>query len=446
MNRPLRFTLVWASILATFGVLAPFALAGARTYYASPAGVETACTQALPCNLNKAVEETLNEDSVVLAPGTYVLPGGGLGITKEIDIGGQVGAAATTVIDTTGGSVHVGVGAKSTLHDMRMEGPNGLILSSGSADRLFVSYTGSSSSGCSLAVATTMRDSVCWSHNPSSNAGAIDAATSGGEGTVALRNVTAIATSGGDAIHASASGSPSKLLVEGANVIARAAHHPDVEVERSGGGLPVVEVKLANSNFATVSGEEFPLATMTAPGTNGNQIAAPSFVGATTGDFREAPGSATIDAGLTDPLNGSLDLAGSPRVAPVTCAGGSLATDIGAYEFSPSATCPVPLVVSIPPEIKIGKLKLNKKKGTGTLFVTVSGPGNLTLSGKGIKKLSRSSHGSEVLKLAVRPVGMVKKSLAESGRAKLSLKLKFVSTGGAVATKAKKVNLIQKGS
>ena len=61
----------------------------------------------------------------------------------------------------------------------------------------------------------------------------------------------------------------------------------------------------------------------------GNQSAAPLFVNTEAGDFREAAGSPTIDAGLADEL-GPLDLAGNPRVL------GS-APDIGAYEFVPPA-------------------------------------------------------------------------------------------------------------
>jgi hypothetical protein len=66
-------------------------------------------------------------------------------------------------------------------------------------------------------------------------------------------------------------------------------------------------------------------ATATAPGTDGNQTAAPLFVNAPAGDFEEAPGSPTIDAGATEAANGETDLAGRPRtIGP--------ATDIGAYE------------------------------------------------------------------------------------------------------------------
>src|SRR5262249_2200103 len=53
----------------------------------------------------------------------------------------------------------------------------------------------------------------------------------------------------------------------------------------------------------------------------GNQTAPPLFVYAAAGEYREAAGSPTIDAGIAHPLNGTLDLArGAPtlRAAPPT--------------------------------------------------------------------------------------------------------------------------------
>jgi hypothetical protein len=72
-------------------------------------------------------------------------------------------------------------------------------------------------------------------------------------------------------------------------------------------------------------------ATATAPGTDGNQTAAPMFVNAPGGDFEEAPGSPTIDAGATEAANGETDLAGRPRTI-------GAATDIGAYEAPEAPT------------------------------------------------------------------------------------------------------------
>jgi hypothetical protein len=66
----------------------------------------------------------------------------------------------------------------------------------------------------------------------------------------------------------------------------------------------------------------------------GNQTAAPLFVDAAHGDYREAPGSPTIDAGIADQL-GPLDIAGNTRIL-------GAAPDIGAYEFVPPPAVPRP--------------------------------------------------------------------------------------------------------
>jgi len=66
----------------------------------------------------------------------------------------------------------------------------------------------------------------------------------------------------------------------------------------------------------------------------GNQSGAPAFADAAAGDYRVAPGSPTIDAGLDDPLNGLLDLDGAARKLGTT--------DIGANELLGPAPAPDP--------------------------------------------------------------------------------------------------------
>ena len=99
----------------------------------------------------------------------------------------------------------------------------------------------------------------------------------------------------------------------------------------------------------------------------GNQAAPPLFVDAAKGDYHEASGSPTIDAGAVDQL-GATDFEGNPRVI------GS-APDIGAYEFVP----PVPQIQSLavkPGAFRAGKvadaIASTKKKATGPLGASVS--------------------------------------------------------------------------
>jgi hypothetical protein len=437
MRRLLRLTLIWASFAATFAVFATTAYAGAFTYYASPSGSGNCKSAATPCKLEKAVEvEALNEDTIVVEPGTYTLQASGLGIGKAIDIGGLPGAPPPIIVTTSTGNVHVGAAAKPHLHDLRIEG-NGLILSSGSAERIFISYTGSSTSGCSLAPGATLTDSVCWSHN---GGGGSSALNTGGSttGTITLRNVTAVTSaSSATAIYAAAS-SGGFLTLNGTNVIAIGHNHPDVEAIPSVGGT--MTINLSHSDYRTAEESKSPLGTVTPPGSNGNITALPTFLNAAAGDFTQVSGSPTIDVGLNDALNGATDIAGNPRSLGI-CVGGPGVADIGAYEFVPTAACPVPAPPSPSNEFTLGKLKLNKKTGTATLSVTLPGAGQFTLSGKGVKKVTRSAKGAATLKLPVKPVGKAKKVLRANGKLKVNLKLKFVPTGGTAATKSKKATL-----
>jgi hypothetical protein len=455
-----------ASALGAFAVLAPAAFAGPGTYYASPTGSGTCEIEASPCSLTKAVAKAVNEDAVMLEPGTYTL-GADLAPAKAIELGGQPGVAPP-IVATNGHDLRVNQGVDVHLHDLRVEGTTTLQLFSGVGERLFVSYTGAANEACGITDGAILIDSVCWAHDggAASSASAIGASATGTSTTVTLRNVTAIAAGagGGDAIHTRVAGVDQKLVVEATNVVARALNHPDVEVDNGSGKEAVTEVKLTNSNYATVNGEMAPRATISAPGTNGNQTAPPAFVEAAAGDFREAAGSPTIDAGLTEAANGATALGGEPR-ALAACLGGPAVTDIGAYEFVPTEPCETPAPpatesqqsstppssapapASAPPSpsnaIELGKLKLNKRAGTATLTVKVPDAGTLTLTGKEVKKVVRSAKGAMTLHLPIKPAGPAKKALAKNGKAKLKLTLKFAPNGGTPGQTTEVIKLLE---
>jgi hypothetical protein len=453
--RTRRFTIVWASALAAFAVLAPAAFAGPGTYYAAPAGTGTTCEPAAPCALTKAVEKAVAEDVVIVEPGTYSLAAE-LTIGKAIELGGQPGGAPP-VIATNGHAFRVNQGAHARVHDLRVEGTGAFQLFSGTGERIFVSFTGATPEACSLAGGAILLNSLCWAHgSPTASTAAIGMVVAGTTTTMTLRNDTAIDADSGDAIHTRASGAASKLTVEATNVIARAENHPDVEVDDTGNAF--TEVRLSHSNYATVSGEAAPLATITASGTNGNQTATPAFVDALGGNFREAAGSPTIGAGLTEDANGLLALGGEARSLR-TCAGGPPVTDIGAYQLAPApcesppppppstppTSSPPPPPAVVPNRITFGKLKLNKKSGTATLAVNVPGAGTLALGGKGFSKVFRSSKGAATLRLPIKPVGKTKAELAKTGKAVVAAYLTFAPVGGTTGRKTEKtIRLFEK--
>ena len=104
--------------------------------------------------------------------------------------------------------------------------------------------------------------------------------------------------------------------------------------------------------------------------------------------------------------------------------------------------------ISIPPSNRftIGRLSLNRRKGTGTLLVKVPGPGKLVLSGKGVRKTSRRAKRAGQVKLAIRAQGATRRNLAKGGRARVKLAIAFTPEGGSALVKGKKVKLIEKPS
>ena len=92
-------------------------------------------------------------------------------------------------------------------------------------------------------------------------------------------------------------------------------------------------------------------------------------------------------------------------------------------------------------KFKLGKLKLNKKKGTAKLSVTVPGAGKLALSGKGVKKSKKTAKKAGAVKLAVKPSGKSKKKLGKMGKLKVKVKVKFSPDDGEPNTLSKKVKL-----
>jgi hypothetical protein len=94
----------------------------------------------------------------------------------------------------------------------------------------------------------------------------------------------------------------------------------------------------------------------------------------------------------------------------------------------------------------VGKTQLNRKKGTATLSFNLPNPGQLTGSGKGAKVASEGAHASKTVQagaatLHVKAKGKKAKQLAETGKAKLSVKVTFTPTGGDASTSTIKMKL-----
>jgi hypothetical protein len=96
-------------------------------------------------------------------------------------------------------------------------------------------------------------------------------------------------------------------------------------------------------------------------------------------------------------------------------------------------------------EFSFGKAKVNKKRGSAKLTVTVAGPGELklakTASVKGQHERAEQS-GKE--SLTIKPRGKAKQKLKKRGKAKVKAKVTFTPDGGTAATRGKKVKLVKR--
>lgn len=87
------------------------------------------------------------------------------------------------------------------------------------------------------------------------------------------------------------------------------------------------------------------------------------------------------------------------------------------------------------------KLARNRQKGTATLTVNAGSPGNLTLSGKRIKRQSKTVSAAGKVRLLIKAKGKAAKKLRENGKAKVKIGVTYTPTGGMPAIAEKSVTL-----
>jgi hypothetical protein len=103
---------------------------------------------------------------------------------------------------------------------------------------------------------------------------------------------------------------------------------------------------------------------------------------------------------------------------------------------------PQPQPVAAPSNaITLGKPKLNKKKGTAKLPVTIPGPGTLTLTGKGVVNQTTTPTAAGTAKLLVKSKGKKRQKLNSMGSTKVTSTVTYTPTGGASNSVIKKLVL-----
>ncbi len=141
------------------------------------------------------------------------------------------------------------------------------------------------------------------------------------------------------------------------------------------------------------------------------------------------------------------------QLAVVPADGSQVVTRIGAFFVGQLSWGAEPLPPPEPPsnEFTFGAVQRNTKKGTAKLTVTVAGPGELTLSGNGVKPQrpapwakhapSKPVAGAGDVVLLIKATGNKKKKLKKNGKVKVKASVTFTPTGGTAATQTKKLKL-----
>lgn len=125
---------------------------------------------------------------------------------------------------------------------------------------------------------------------------------------------------------------------------------------------------------------------------------------------------------------------------------GSYACEVTATNFAGSAAQTSAARAVIANAFTIGRAKLNKKKGSAKLTVTVPGPGELALSGTSVVAQRLASASSGDVELTVKGKGKARKKLRKKGGVKVAMTITFAPTGGEGSTQTKKLKLKRKRS
>ncbi len=302
--------------------MAPSASAATQRY-ASPNGGGTDCSAVQPCSITEAIPHASPGDEVIIQPGDYPLATT-LAPPSDVTIHGVAGKPRPRLLFSGPGQNELYLSAGTTLRYVELDqsvSMRALYAYSSTVEQVVARGAGD---GWATAIIqnSTIRDSTVVSSGAGGMA-LLTEAYNGIPNKSTYRNVTAIATgTGGVAVKASVS-YHSNASINMVNTIAYAgpgALSLLAETDSSSGAYTSITYAHSAYQSADASGVA---ATLVNGGEN--HLAQPSFVDAAAGDYRQAAGAWTIDAGLDDPANGDLDVDGDPRRVGTT--------DIGADEF-----------------------------------------------------------------------------------------------------------------
>jgi virginiamycin B lyase len=94
-----------------------------------------------------------------------------------------------------------------------------------------------------------------------------------------------------------------------------------------------------------------------------------------------------------------------------------------------------------PHTFTLGKPRLNPKRGTARLAVTVSAPGKLAISGNGAKPVARSLSAAGTVQLLIKASGTQKRRLSRTGTVTVRPRVTYTPIGGRPITRSTNVRL-----
>lgn len=107
------------------------------------------------------------------------------------------------------------------------------------------------------------------------------------------------------------------------------------------------------------------------------------------------------------------------------------------------ATSAVARLQVVKATLGVGRPRLNRKKGTALLPVTVPDGGILTLKGRGLRSLQRRPAGAGTLRIPIKARGKARDRLVKTGSARVFAKLIYRPVPGVPATATKAIVLRQ---
>lgn len=307
--------------LVTLAVLP--AAAGATSRFASPtpSGTMDCSSSANACDLPTAILSASSNDDIFVPGdlGDYALNGDIHPTVAPLHIHGTNGRPRLLF---SIGTLHVK--GPSTVENLYIQAPGtafGLDPPGGSsADGIIVKVT-DDGHACYLSGGQTLSNSVCWAVTAGDLAVETDGSNTFHNDTLVGGTEAAIRAIGRNSGCACSAATDTLI-----NVIAR-SRPTGHDIDVSSDGTADMTVDAEHSNFATSTMSDVGAPAKTHLVTDAtDQSDAPLFVDAAHGDFHQALGSPTIDAGVDDVANGTTDFDGDPRVIDGT-------TDIGADEL-----------------------------------------------------------------------------------------------------------------